>query len=542
MATKVSQNNAFPVEWDDPADAERSWTFDPMHFPDVMTPLGFDLFCEPFIRGFGLPATDTGPRTGRRSRLVNYYFYRNVERPTGLASETPPSPEETLEQLLPAGERWRGEILPEVLRHIEYYRATDFDGLQDGELASELQKLREMRVRQGQLHTMAMRPWMTAMNLLLDTSKELTAGDELTTLRLVQGYGSKSVDAGHEMWRLSRVAASIPSVREQLLEVTGESAEECLAKLRRAPEAEPFLSALSSYLDEYGWRSDLFEFSTPTWAEDPAIPLSQLRAYLDMDGYDPVQELRRLGEERDRAIAETMESLEPEGRARLQRVLEVARDVVSIQEDHNFYIDQRLTTVPRRLVLSAGRSLVSRGHLEEPGNIFYLYADEVNDALQGKAEGLGDLVASRREEMARWPEVTPPPFIGTGPPPDDDSLRRFRGDRHLGAEQPDTLTGNGASAGVARGPARVLMSLAEADRLKRGDVLVARTTMPAWTPLFAITSALVIETGGVLSHAAVTAREYGVPAVLGVEQATRVIRDGTPLEVDGSQGTVRILG
>jgi pyruvate,water dikinase len=94
---------------------------------------------------------------------------------------------------------------------------------------------------------------------------------------------------------------------------------------------------------------------------------------------------------------------------------------------------------------------------------------------------------------------------------------------------------------VARGPARVLASLNEAGRFKPGDVLVTRTTMPPWTPLFAVAAAVITETGGILSHAAVTAREYGLPAVLCVQNATRLIRDGQAVEVDGSKGTIRFL-
>ena len=121
------------------------------------------------------------------------------------------------------------------------------------------------------------------------------------------------------------------------------------------------------------------------------------------------------------------------------------------------------------------------------------------------------------------------------------AFQRFFGRRQLTPDQPNVLPGNGSSAGVARGPARVLLKLDEADRLAPGDVLVARTTMPPWTPLFAVASALVVESGGILSHAAVTAREYGIPAVVGVDGATRVIRDGQLIEVDGTRGTVRIL-
>jgi pyruvate,water dikinase len=130
----------------------------------------------------------------------------------------------------------------------------------------------------------------------------------------------------------------------------------------------------------------------------------------------------------------------------------------------------------------------------------------------------------------------PPPEAPADAPPD-----RFWGTRNLRSDRPNELKGNAASAGVARGPARVLATLDEARRFQPGDVLVTRTTMPPWTPLFAVASAVITETGGILSHAAVTAREYGLPAVLCVENATRLIKDGQPLEVDGSNGTVRIL-
>src|SRR5439155_23659728 len=109
------------------------------------------------------------------------------------------------------------------------------------------------------------------------------------------------------------------------------------------------------------------------------------------------------------------------------------------------------------------------------------------------------------------------------------------------SDRRDEVRGNAAAAGVATGPARVIATLDEAHRLKPGDILVTGTTMPPWTPLFAIASAVVTETGGILSHAAVTAREYRLPAVLSVADATRLIRDGQALEVDGGTGVVRIL-
>jgi pyruvate,water dikinase len=107
-------------------------------------------------------------------------------------------------------------------------------------------------------------------------------------------------------------------------------------------------------------------------------------------------------------------------------------------------------------------------------------------------------------------------------------------------EEPDVLKGNAGSPGKVRGPAKVVRSLSEAGKLQKGDILVAETTAPSWTPLFATVAAVVTDTGGVLSHCAVVAREYGVPAVVGTTTATALIRDGQILEVDGDTGLVRI--
>jgi pyruvate,water dikinase len=191
--------------------------------------------------------------------------------------------------------------------------------------------------------------------------------------------------------------------------------------------------------------------------------------------------------------------------------------------------------------------LVSKGLLDGPDDIFYLHVDEVCTSLRAGSLDLRDVVDNRKDEMAFWGGVTPPPFIGAPPSspernsPEDLSRRRFFGEHELRADQPNLLLGNGGSAGAASGPARVLLNLNEAGRLRPGDVLVTRTTMPPWTPLFAVACAVVVEIGGVLSHAAVTAREYGIPAVLGVSGATRTIRDGQMLMVDGTKGTVRFL-
>jgi pyruvate,water dikinase len=143
--------------------------------------------------------------------------------------------------------------------------------------------------------------------------------------------------------------------------------------------------------------------------------------------------------------------------------------------------------------------------------------------------------------------LMPPPVLGTPPPapPADDAFGRFVG-KFFGtppeaSEQEGELRGAPGSAGVVRGTARIIRSIAEADRLGPGDILVAQTTAPPWTPLFATVAAVVTDTGGALSHCAVVAREYGIPAVVGAAMASTVIRDGQTIEVDGTAGVVRIV-
>jgi pyruvate,water dikinase len=130
------------------------------------------------------------------------------------------------------------------------------------------------------------------------------------------------------------------------------------------------------------------------------------------------------------------------------------------------------------------------------------------------------------------------------PPPDDPlgrTIGKFFGTPPQTSIDPSVLHGHPGASGVVRGPAKVIRSLAEAGKLRPGDVLVAETTAPPWTPLFSSAIAVVTDTGGILSHCAVIAREYRIPAVVGTGKATTLIRDGQIVEVDGNSGTVRIV-
>ena len=222
-----------------------------------------------------------------------------------------------------------------------------------------------------------------------------------------------------------------------------------------------------------------------------------------------------------------------------------------LTEDHAFWIDFRWMYQVRRVYLELGRRLAAGGALDRADDVFLLTPE------RGAGHGRGPAPA-RPPAPGRGapggdgllPHDRPP--AGAGHPARRPAAHRpaQRGHRQVlrrpppapdAAAEPGVLRGTPGSPGTARGPARVVRSLAEAGRLRPGDVLVAETTAPPWTPLFATAAAIVTDTGGVLSHCAVVAREYGLPAVVGTGAATASIEDGQLVEVDGDAGLVRLL-
>jgi pyruvate,water dikinase len=201
----------------------------------------------------------------------------------------------------------------------------------------------------------------------------------------------------------------------------------------------------------------------------------------------------------------------------------------------------------RQLFLAIGRHLVQTAAIEQPADIFYLLPSEILATAPTVKQH--KLIAQRQQKIAHFAALTPPTAIGTMPlmlPPASDPLAKafakvFGSLVPLPPAAPSPAgpwSGQAASPGLVRGPARIIHTLADADRLQPGDILVTVATLPPWTPLFGRAAAVITESGGILSHAAIVAREYAIPAVVGVAGATTLIRDGQIIEVNGTTGTI----
>jgi pyruvate,water dikinase len=228
---------------------------------------------------------------------------------------------------------------------------------------------------------------------------------------------------------------------------------------------------------------------------------------------------------------------DPERLARFEELLAAARQIGPLTETHNYWIDRMVQSRLRRFAWRVGARLVEARVLGAVDDILFLRRAEVPELLR-RPEDRRTVVAERRAEHEHRSGTRPPAKVGR--PSDDEDGDRFEGST-IKAGSADEVRGTGASAGIVRGPARVVIDQAAFRNVQPGDIIVCFSSNPSWVPLFAIAGGLVTDTGGVLSHAGVVAREFGLPAVVGTREGTVKIADGQMVEVDGSSGVVRLL-
>lgn len=552
--TAIEAPPEFPVTWRDPAEASLFWQHDAMHFPDALAPLEIAAVALALQTGFKSAfETYHAPLERVEVRGINGFYYHAMVpfmgTPAEMAARAQKGEAVARATVARLGEIWEHEVLPEIKQHIAAWDAFDPAGKSREALLAHLDDTWDRTGRIWELHFRIVLPLYTAISEFDELYRGLfeDAGP-LDSYRLLEGFPNMTVEVGQALWNLSRRALAEPQVLEVLRD---RSPEFVVAGLRESEAGRAFLDELREYLAHYGRRSDKWAIGAPSWIEDPTPAIKNLCDYIgQLESEGPVAKQLDAAEARDAAIAEAREKLAGYPapiREQFDAMLAAAQVATVLSEDHNFWIDNVATYHLRQVVMMVGRKLVADGALERANDVLYLHPEEVRDALVNGVADLRSLVATRADELERQSRLVPPPALGTlppGPPPDDvmgRSLAKFFGTPPAPSETPDELPGAPGSRGFARGTARVIKSITEASRLQPGDILVAETTAAPWTPLFATAGAIVTDTGGVLSHAAVVAREYGVPAVVGTGFASKAIADGQTIEVDGDAGIVRIV-
>ncbi|MEA2002332.1 MAG: PEP-utilizing enzyme [Actinomycetota bacterium] len=307
-----------------------------------------------------------------------------------------------------------------------------------------------------------------------------------------------------------------------------------------------------------------FYHSDQIWIEHKEIPYGFIRNYIAKirEGVDLARPTEAIRAERDRIIGEYRELLaSDEDREAFDQKLGLAGVVFPYVENHNFYVEHWSHSILWRKMRELGAVFVKEGFFSNPDDVFYLKRDEVNEALWDMYSSWA--VGAGPRGITYWPRElkrrkgildalrawSPPPALGS--PPEvvtepftimlwgitSDSIGMWLG----GADDSGGLKGFAASPGVAEGPARVIASADQIGEVQEGEILVAPLTAPSWAPIFNKIGATVTDIGGMMSHAAIVCREYGLPAVTGTAFGTKNIKTGQMIRVDGSEGTVTIL-
>ena len=540
----------FPVAWSDPEDARKFWVQDRMHFPAPLAPV-----MDGFLYGRAINRAAEQYRLPVRIKveLVNGYLYMAIHPiypPEEMAERSNEAQAAIGPVLARFGDLWRDDVFPKVRAHLAYWESFDLAGASLGRLVEHLDETARRMDDAWYLHFLVALPLLVAPSAFDDVHRDLFGGEgAFGAFDLLKGFDNLTLRAGRELWALGRRAAASPVVRGVLEE---NAASQVIPRLEASEEGRAFLVELRAFLAEHGQRGDRpIDLSSPSWLEDPSPVIKNLKDYVSQPDRDPAGELAATAAERDRLVAAVRERLKgyPAPVAgQYEVLLRAAQEGTVVAEDHNYWIDYRCMYEVRRVLLEIGGRLTAAGVLARADDALCLTLDELRETLLELPRiDRRRTVAGRRAQMEFFKNVPAPPVLGTIPPvappdnPFDRGVAKFFGPPPQPPTNPSTLRGSPGSPGRVRGRARIVRSLAEAARLGPGDILVAETTAPPWTPLFATAAAVVTDTGGILSHCAVVAREYGIPAVVGTGAATTLLVDGQLVEVDGDAGTVAVI-
>ena len=435
-------------------------------------------------------------------------------------------------------EEWEA-FRPEFEASVEAL-ALDFTEVSDG--LEALSKARELMVSYLGIHLLSLLYAHLSYEALDKVLRSWSGiGGEAIRAALVSEIGeNETLRCNLGLWKLAQQAQELDEVRERLLGTPFPEPVD-LEELSGGPE---FLASFDDFLSEFGHRSSAsWEVFASRWEDSPEIPLQMLAGYL-RGGLpeDPAVGARRRREDREQAerLVRTRMSrtllrrLVPWRQRVFESLLSMCRSYISLRENQRFSFDRLLLRM-KRLLERIGALLERDDLLDSGADIVFLEVDEVFRLYEGTldAELAASVIETRRQQFERDLYSSHPDFI-SGELAVSQVARTGKNDEGW------SLSGLGISSGRVRGRVTVLQGLEDMAKLQHGDILVSRAADPGWTPLFLTAGALVLELGSVLSHGAVVAREYQLPAVVNVQGACGLLRDGMEVTVDGDLGTVTV--
>ncbi|MFI6150965.1 PEP-utilizing enzyme [Streptomyces sp. NPDC051109] len=552
-----------------------SWFLDPTHFTRPVTRFHAEIFVEELRRGFGESLRRYGSLLERLDwAFVNGFCYYHPQ-PLGAPPDATDHPPREVWERLAADHpeirtrlatsatvferklwredlrRWDEEVRPGLQRERRELQQVEPALLDTGSLLAYLDRCREHQRRAGYLHHLFNMPALLPMGDLLAHCQEWTGR---TTGEILAPLAGSSPDPLADREELAELAAAVASdARASELLASSARPQELLAALGAV--AGRTSTALAGYLETSGWRPVNGEdVGDPCVAELPDVVLAAIRSAVSSSTRPQAD---APADQRADAAADLRDAVPAPHRSRFDELLAEARLVSRLRDERGSCADLPAIGLTRRAILAAGRRLAEQGRIHAPAHLAEAGYAELRALVRtGSGPDAAELAArAHYRDHARYADA--PPTLG--PPPGDPLPPEWlppaaaRLERALGAvvfamfsnpasrTEGRTVHGLGASPGVYEGPARVISGVPEFDRIRPGDVLVTDATTTAFNIVLPLLGAIVTDRGGALSHAAIVAREFAIPGVVGCTDATAVIPDGAWVRVDGRAGEAAVV-
>jgi pyruvate,water dikinase len=546
------------------------WFRDDLHNPYPVSTLGMSTVHRGHMWGYALSAEEAQLPPSRGAVIKThcqrvYLGFVTIDDPKEIESRAK-NFGPFLEKNINNWDEFYGEIVREG-RDLTVPNVTlDLTELSYQELAEQLRKCEKANMRCWYLHFKGMYVADTVYIQGEQFVKE-HGMEEKDYTQLLTGAETKGLATDRGQFLLCSSAVDREEVRA-LLE-SAEPTEAVIDKIQLSKQGQEWWQQVQEYLSEFGHRltAAILDVNFPTWYENPTPVIENIRSMIPKmrSGWDFEKDLQETRAKREKAINRFEQTLKPEDKEVFEENLPKWQNAYQYNEDHWFYLEQVNFCALRYAAMEAGRRLCQLGIMDNPEDVFHVTCDELVEPLEGLEEAetparyayshlLRPLVAYRKKQYEEAEAEKPPAFIGNVPEKIEDPiaikvfgltdfvLEKARGETgDTEAKVIEAFEGFPGAPGVVEGPARIIMHHDGFPKLKSDDILVCPYTSPAWTPIFPKIKGVVTDSGGMLTHAAITAREYGIPAVVGTWVATTAIKDGDVIRINGTEGRVEII-
>lgn len=548
-------DESFPVEWKDEKEKSLFWFFDDNHVPFPVSPMYFSLdgwwgpTCEYLFRRFDVPTGISWP-----AKKINGYVYTAIEGRNDIDTK---QTSKYYDWIMPTYSTnfldwWENRYLPEVFTNFKYIDEYDSSNKTLQELMIHLEEMIDIQERHFRLHwVLNWAQFQSAISFNSIVNELVKDVDQDLLGKINVSKKDRNWDSLKALYELKEELKTNPVLKKIFEENTDSAVIE--TELKKIKEGKRFLNDVFEYAKEFGYKAVYtHEYVFPLYIEDQKPILEQLRSYLETN-FDYHDVYNKCISEQDRAIAYLRDQIKDrseEDKKKFEDALALNLAMLPLTPDHHFYFDQGTYARMRVVLLRVAKKMVEMNLLDDAEDIMYLEYEQLRRYVADPENYPGKkLLKEARAEVEKARKITPRDWVGTVTQANmyEEPYHGMWGypekfERGMNeVKVKGTLQGLGGSPGVVEGTARVVTSPNQFNEVKRGEIIVCIMTNPAWVVVFSKIKGIVTDSGGVLCHSAVVAREFMVPAVVGTGSSTREIKTGDKIRVDGDNGVVTIL-